>query len=475
LTAAPVEAWKQEDNLAFPYLAAPAEQGDVVRVVAHPAIKATTTILAGGLRINVKKTDFKEKQVLLSVHFGNGRLSEPATGLGRLAEAVVRESGVGKLNKEQLDAALAGRNGRVDFSVGPESFVFSGKGLSSELELMLQLVYTTLTDPAFRPEAYSRSMERFGQMYKAMQGSVEGTMQLVGDRFFAGGNSRYGFPSEKEFMGLRLGQVRQWLRREFLADQLEVSVVGDVDVEQVVALVRKYFGARKGRYEPVKIKTAVVFPSGREKIISVDTAVKKAMLVVGWPTDDFWNIARTRRLGVLASLVEDRLRRTVREELGATYSPAAYNISSRVDRGYGVLRCLLTLDPQQVAVVRDKIRSIAADLVDQGVSAGELQRILAPILTSVKDMQRTNRYWLESVLALSGRHPRQLQWPLTIRADFASITRQQMNDFAARYLQRKKQPPSWYARKISNPAWLLGQIFRIQPQRTMKVAQDLLL
>ena len=438
LTATPVQAWKQEVNRSFPYLAPPADPGEVVRVVAHPAIKATTTILAGGLRINVKKTDFKEKQVLLGVHFGNGRLSEPAEGLGRLAEAVVKESGVGRLNREQMDAALAGRNGRVDFSVGDESFVFSGRGLSSELELMLQLVYTTLNDPAFRPEAYSRSMERFRRMYKAMRGSVEGTMQLAGDRFFAGGNPRYGFPSEKVFMALTLKQVRQWLRKEFLTDQLEVSVVGDVDPKQVVALVRKYFGARKGGYEPVKTKAPVMFPSGREKVISVDTAVKKAILVVGWPTDDFWNIARTRRLGVLASLVGDRLRRTVREKLGATYSPAAYNISSRVDRGYGVLRCMLTLDPQQVAMVRNTIRNIVAELAGQGVSAGELQRILAPILTSVKDMQRTNRYWLESVLALSGRHPRQLEWPLTIRPDFAAITRKQMNDFAARYLQEKK-------------------------------------
>ncbi|HHD63459.1 MAG TPA: insulinase family protein, partial [Desulfobulbaceae bacterium] len=246
--ATPVQAWLQEEKIAFPYLIPPRGNGTVVQVVAHPAIDATTTVLAGGLRINVKKTDFKDRQVLLGVHFGNGRLAEPVAGLGQLAEAVIKESGVGNLNREQLEAALAGRNGRVTFSVGSESFVFSGKGLSSELELMLQLVYTTLTDPAFRPEAYSRSMERFRQMYKAMQGSVEGTLRLTGDRFFAGGNSRYGLPSEEDFMGLTLEQVRQWLSKAFKNDQLDISVVGDVDPEQAVALVRKYFGSRKGRY-----------------------------------------------------------------------------------------------------------------------------------------------------------------------------------------------------------------------------------
>ena len=49
-------------------------------------------------------------------------------------------------------------------------------------------------------------------------------------------------------------------------------------------------------------------------------------------------------------------------------------------------------------------------------------------------MKQTNRYWMESVLSLSSRHPQQLEWPLTIQQDFASITAREISDFAARYL-----------------------------------------
>ncbi len=433
-----VTPWEQAVTTKFPYLTPPEHTGSVQQVIPHKDIGAVTTILANGLHINVKKTAFKDQEVLLSVNFGNGLLSEPVPGLGKLSAAVVHESGVGKLTREQLNVALAGRNGRVDFSVGPESFVFTGKGLSSELELMLQLVYTTLNDPAFRPVAYARSMERFGQMYAAMQNSVEGALQLLADRFFAGGNHRYGLPPRDAFMKLRLEQVRNWLQNPFAHAQLEVSVVGDVEPEKVVELVRRYFGSRKGRPAVLKKRTPVVFPAGREKVVSVSSDVDKAVVAVGWPTDDFWNISRTRRLSVLASVLEDRLRRTIREELGAAYSPVAYNLSSRVDSGFGVLRCLLTVDPMLVGQVCETIKSIAQDLSRQGVTADELQRNIAPIETSIRDLQRTNRYWLESVLALSARHPQQLQWPKTLAADFSSITRQQVNTFARRYLKEKK-------------------------------------
>ena len=433
--AKPVAPWQQENEVAFPYLAIPENPSPVEQVIAHADIDATTTVLANGVRINVKATDFKEQEVLLAVHFGNGQLSEPAPGLARLASAVLLESGLGQMTRQQLDTALAGRNGKVDFSVGQESFVFSGTGLSSELELMLQLVHTYLVDPAFRQGAFERTMERFAQMYAAMQSSVEGMYHLQGDRFFAGGDQRYGFPEQKDFAGLRLEQVQQWLEEEFAHPLLEVTVVGDVDSEQVVELVRRYLGGMASEKFIAVTPEKILFPAGRQKNVQVVTGADKAMVAVGWLTDDFWDISRTRRLSVLASVFTDRLRRSIREELGATYSPTAYNASSRVDSGYGVLRCLLTVDPRQIDLVREKINLIAEELIRQGVEQGELQRIVAPIETSIKDLQRTNNYWLRSVLALSSRHPEQLQWPLSIRADFDSITEADINEFAAKYLQ----------------------------------------
>jgi len=55
-------------------------------------------------------------------------------------------------------------------------------------------------------------------------------------------------------------------------------------------------------------------------------------------------------------------------------------------------------------------------------------------LTSIKDLRRTNRYWMESVLNLSSRHPQQLQWPLTMQEDFAAIKADELTALARQYL-----------------------------------------
>lgn len=427
--------WQSGTEKKFPYLPVPVQDADITENILLTDIDTRQVRFANNTVLNIKKTDFQPNEVLVSVHFGRGRLGQPQPGLGKLAEAVVRESGVGKFTRNELEEALAGSNVTVSFMVGRESFSLKGRGLSSEFELLMQLVRTRLLDPVFREEAYRLSMDRFSEMYEQVESSVEGMIKLKGERFLAGGNPRYGLPPRAQFEGLEIAQVEQWLLPVFKNAPLEVTVVGDIDPEEVTKLVGKYFGtldrslSERGKLDDIQ------FPAGKSLAGSVQSKIDKAVVIVAWQTDDFWDISRTRRLNALSSVFDDRLRVEIREKLGAAYSPVVYNQSSRVAPGYGVLRAILTVDPRQVRLVAERVREVGANLAVSGITEEELQRALEPTLTSIKDMVRTNRYWLQSVLSLSSRHPEQLTWPLTIQSDFASITTEEVGELAARYLQ----------------------------------------
>jgi zinc protease len=429
--------WDNGDQLAFPYLDVPDQGAPVARRESLAEIGVEQVVFANGTVLNIKATDFQPNQVLVGVQFGQGRLAESKPGLGMLAESVVRESGVGGLTHAELDEALAGRIASVTFRVGQESFSLNGTGLAGELELLFQLLMTQLRDPAFREEAYQLSRERLGQMYDQMESSVEGALQLKGERFLAG-NARYGLPPREEFMRLRLAEVQAWLAPLFGQGSLEVSVVGDVRPDEVVALAGRYLATLERTPSPSPVAESLTFPAGQQLEALVPTAIDKAMLVLGWPTADYWDIARTRRLNILAAVLDDRLRLEIREKLGAAYSPTVYNQSSRVAPGYGVLRAMLTVDPARAEELSERVLAVATELAAKGVQEEELRRSLGPSLTSIKDMMKTNRYWLESVLTLSSRHPEQLAWPLTIERDFAAIKAEEISAFAARYLQPAK-------------------------------------
>ena len=64
---------------------------------------------------------------------------------------------------------------------------------------------------------------------------------------------------------------------------------------------------------------------------------------------------RTRRLNVLADVVSERLRVKIREKLGVSYSPFAFNRSSRAYPGYGVFHIYIHVDPQKAEMVVSEV------------------------------------------------------------------------------------------------------------------------
>ena len=295
-------------------------------------------------------------------------------------------------------------------------------------------LHARLHDPAFRDEALARSREQLRQMYEQMASSVEGMQQLQGERFLGGGGREYGLPAWEAVERVTLAQVEEWLRPAFTTAPLEIDIVGAIDPKEAARLVGRHFGAEERVPGDEPAVAPLVFPAGANQQFTVASAIDKAQLTVAWRIGDYWDIHRTRRFNVLASVLGDRLRVRVREELGAAYSPRVFSQPSRIRPDFGLLQASLTVAPDQAEPLARIIARTAAELGRKGVRAEELQRALEPTLTAIRDARRSNRYWLDGVLGLSGRHPEQLRWPLTITDDFAAITAAELTALAAAHL-----------------------------------------
>ncbi len=428
-----------EKKLVFPYLKSGTQNVEPVSDSQIPAIGAERLVFADGLVLNLKKTDFKKNVISIRIDFGQGKLTEPIPGLALLTQSVINHSGTGHLTESQLDRVLTGSTVDVNFEIHQESFSWEGSAVTKYTKLLFQVLQTMMEDPGIRAEAYQRSMDSIKQMYDNLERNINGGIALHVSRFLAGGYPHAGLPPWREFARLTLSDVTNWMLPIISSSPLEVSVVGDFNRDQVVSLVEKYLAGSKVRKASSEREgKKLSFPMGKQATFSVNSSINKAIVTIAWPTADFWNIKRTRRLNILASIFTDRLRKEVREKLGASYSPEVFNDSSRVFPGYGLIQAMIVVDPAHIDQIRDVVLHIGDELLKDGCTADELERAKAPTLTSIKDMVRTNRYWLDTVLALSKRHAQQLKWPTTILDDFASITTQEIDALAKEYLVRSR-------------------------------------
>jgi len=432
-----------EKKVIFPYLPDPEQKGKILSRKEIDDLGIICIDFENNLRLNLKKTDFKQNEIMVNLAFGNGRSGEPQdkTGLAILGEPVANSSGLGDLKQDDLERALAGKNTWIRLKIEDDRFELSGSSVSGEIRLMFQLLYAYLNDMKFREDAYQLTMKRFIQAHEKLSHTIEGGMELSGKRFLAGGDHRFGLPAIDLLQKISLEDIRSWIRTPLANSPIEVSVVGDFEPEEVIALAATYMGSlpfRKNTEADNKESELPKFPNSRTHEISVPTVINKAIIDVAYPTEDFWNIPQTRRLVILGEVFSERLRENIREKLGASYTTYAYNRSSRTYKGYGLFQAIAMVDPAENKSVIREIKKISSDMIAGGITADEMKRALDPVVTSLKDLKRTNRYWLSSVLIGLKKYPQQLDWCRTIMQDYESINEKELKSLAEKFLDNQK-------------------------------------
>ncbi|MFH2044260.1 MAG: insulinase family protein [Pseudomonadota bacterium] len=428
----------ESNPVFFPYLSQPKTKGKIKQRKNMPDLGIVQIDFENKVRLNLKKTDFEANEIMANISFGLGSSQEPEglEGISRFSQEVVNESGLGKLDKDELDRALAGKSTNISFAVKDGSFLLRGKTVSNEIELLFQLFYAKLMDPGFRKESYLLSMERLNQKYKEYSGSIDGAMPLFGERFLAGGDTRFGFAVPEKLKKISLDDIISWIGPKLQNDPIEISIVGDFNEDRVVELVGLYFGSLPERKTSglAQIRSVNInFPSDKSINIDVETEIKKGAVYVAYPTKDIWDIDTTRRLSVLAEVFSEKIRQEVRENMGASYSYFVYNAPSRVYPGYGILFSRADVNPKESVAVENKIKKIASEIAKNGVSKENMKRALDPILTRIKDILRNNGYWLR-VLTESQKYPQQIEWARNLKKDYEKITADELSMLAKKYL-----------------------------------------
>lgn len=235
-------------------------------------------------------------------------------------------------------------------------------------------------------------------------------------------------------------QIESWIRPAFESSPMEVSFVGEFQTEHLSSLAVKYLGTLSSRQTPKKGisgtdgKTRIVFPSGRFETFYVDSRLEKAVAHVAFLTDDFWDIMQTRKLSLLSRVLTERLRQTIRENLGASYSPYVYNNPSLIFDGYGVLNAVVNVSPDQIDVVIPQMLTLINTLAENGVKHEALEHVKAPLMNHLKVLRETNSYWLNSVLSGSFRYPQKLTWAMNLMDGYGGITAADLTELAKKYL-----------------------------------------
>jgi len=399
----------------------------------------TEVTFANGVRLNLKKTDFEENVIRVAARLGTGQLTEPAAtepGLSAFSGLTFSAGGLGRHSAEELGRILHGRSVGVHFASTLDAFELTGETNRADLALEFQLLAASIADPGYRPEALRDARKRVEVEYAKFEHTDRGPLALQVPRLLFGGDPRFGLPPKSVMLARSLDEVRAWLGPQLAHGALEVSAAGDLDIEAAIDAAAATLGAlpRRDARPPLDEQRKVSFPSQPfARDFAVDMGVPKSLVAVYWPTSDGMDVHRAKRLVILANLLSERVRARARDQLGGNVSPSVASSASDVFPGYGYLVAIAETEPAKAKRLQDLVIAAAGDLSANGVTRDELDRVKNPLLTSVLETERTNRYWM-TVLGRAQELPEVLDWARSRYADFESINTAEVNALARAYL-----------------------------------------
>src|SRR5690606_26132313 len=149
--------------------------------------------------------------------------------------------------------------------------------------------------------------------------TAEGVLQSEVAKLLASGDHRIGLPPEEAVNRLNLDDVREWLEEPLKSEYMEVTLIGDLAVEEAIELVGKTLGAlpeREAEKPDLEDLRKLNFPEDvSEREYPFESTIPNGITAVYWPTDDMEDIRKTRRLQTLARVFTDRMRVRIREEM----------------------------------------------------------------------------------------------------------------------------------------------------------------
>jgi zinc protease len=407
-------------------------------------IEVTEVVFENGVRLNIKPTPFEKGSARVLVGFGGGKLEAPLDkpGLIPFAQSTFEMGGLVEHSVDDLRRLFASKSVSTSFSVGDEAFLLSGRTTHADLEAQLQLLAAHLVAPGFREEAERQFKKNLEALYTQLEHTAEGIMADKVVSHIWSGDPRFGYPAIEVMRERSLAEVKEWMADALTKSYLEVSVTGNVEPDVVVEAVAATFGALPTRAAEKPDYTeprAVAFPSApADKEFRFETEIPKAIATVYWPTNDMSDIQRTRRLSLLGSILDDRLRIKVREELGETYSPACYHVASDTFTGYGYMTAMIQVKTEQAEKIGSLVKEIADELAAGNITDDEFERAKKPQVSQLEQMRRDNRYWSQNVVRNSQEHPERLDWARSLMDDYTSITKEECAELARTYLGKDK-------------------------------------
>jgi zinc protease len=342
--------------------------------------KTVFSQLENGLRVIVKKkNEYPIAAVALIMPGGLRAEDKNTSGLSNLTASMLTK-GTKKRDEDEIIPALERMGGSISAFSGVNSMGLTMKVMSGDLDKGLDIFEDVVKNAIFPTEEARKAKE------KIMAAIMEQEMSIFDKGLLEFRSLLFGdHPYSMRILG-ELDTVKTFFRDDIVAYYSEywgaknavLSVVGDVDPDEVIRNIEKRFGSWTGGEREVQDQKAAPLERPRHKDLTMRR--EQSLFLLGFigveVTDD-----RRYALQAISSILsgsDGLLFYAVREKHGFTYSSGAISIPA-VDPGYFLM--YVATAEQNLERVKEKVIEVVNEIIKGDFGEEEIEAAKHSIIT----------------------------------------------------------------------------------------------
>ena len=378
------------------------KKGKIVKEAENKQFGYKELKLSNGATVILKKTDFKDDEVLMEAFSMGGKSLYGAadyTNL-KLFDTVIGLSGLGNFSSTELQKALAGKEVNADLSLANTRQYLTAHSTPKDIETMFQMSYLYFTNVRKDDKQYQNLLTQLDMALKNKSLSPDAVFSDSIAATMYGHNPRFTNPQVENIKELDYDRILQIAKERYQnAGQFTFVIAGNFDEQTIRPLIEQYIAALPATKKKAEdFKEVITFAKG--KVINdfkVKTESPKAAARELWYAEmpyTLENIVKVDAVGQVLSMI---YLKTIREDESAAYSCGAagmFNTGSHKPKAMLQAYCPMNPDKSELAV---RLLHEGIDNMSKAVDADQLQKVKEYMLKQIDVDAKKNNYWINTI------------------------------------------------------------------------------
>jgi zinc protease len=359
--------------------------------------------LSNGVKVLLKKTDYKKDQVLLSGFGEGGSALYGQKDFANISafDDVIGISGLGDFSSTELQKALAGKIANANLTMSERHTSISGSSTPKDVETMLQMVYLYFTNINKDSDSFNNLLNQYRVSLKNRELSPETALNDSLTFALYGHGWRQQPMKLADVDNINYDRILQMAKeRTATAQGWTFEIVGNFNDSTIRPLICQYLGALPAKVKPVKAtRQSQLRDTNFDNTFTRKMETPKANAYIIWINKKMpYSLENSVKASIAGQVLSMIYLKQIREEASAAYTCGAQAGASLADDGYHVTQllgyCPMKPEKKDIAL---KIMNEAVTELAKTCDKEMVDKTKTLMLKQIDTAVKTNGYWMNVI------------------------------------------------------------------------------